>query len=349
MFKLRRGHVTREAYPPLRPQAPARRRTQSTPWLMILGVAVLALLAGAVVAILLGERDGNGTGASPAESATASPIPSDSVSAAPSASASSSAEAAPPAPLQIAPDMIVATTVDGLSVRAAPGTGAQRLGSLLAGSESFVADGPTEADGFAWYLVSTLGLPPNSGCAVEQLETDPYNCPVWFGWVAGASENGEPWLEPALLDCPAEPLTAEGLILARTGLQRLACLGGTPFTFRAWWPEIPDDAALGGSCAAQDRPSGWLLCQNVNDNHVTIDESEGFGGVGARISINPASGLSMPARGTWVEIRVHLDDPAAQGCADGAEAVYEDPIPEQAVVNCRAEMVLESVQAVAGP
>lgn len=317
---------------------------------MILGVAVLALLGGAVIAILLGERDGNGTGSSPTESATASAIPSDSVSAAPSASASPSGEAAPSAPPQIARDTIVATTVDGLSVRSAPGTGSERLGRLLAGSESYVVEGPTEADGFAWYLVSTLGLPPASGCAVEQLETDPYNCPVWFGWVAGASEDGEPWLEPVALDCPTQPYTAEGLILARTDLQRLACLGSTPFTFRAWWPEIPDDAGLGGSCAAQDRPSGWLLCQNVNDNYVNIHDPEGPGdGVGVRVSINPASGLSMPARGTWVELRVHLDDPAAQGCADGAEAVYDDPIPEQAIVNCRAEMVLEAVQAVAGP
>ncbi|MGZ8513059.1 MAG: hypothetical protein ACXWWL_06445, partial [Candidatus Limnocylindria bacterium] len=138
-------------------------------------------------------------------------------------------------------------------------------------------------------------------------------------------------------------------ILARTDLQRLACLGNTPFTFRAWWPEIPDDGIGAATCGAQDRPSGWLLCQNLNGNYVTIDDSEGFGGVGTTVSINPASGLSMPAPGTWVELRVHLDDPAAQGCADGAEAVYEDPIPERAIVDCRAEMVLEAVTPVEGP
>jgi hypothetical protein len=316
---------------------------------MIIGVAVLAVLAGALVAILLGGPDGDGTAASPSASSSASAIPSGSSSSPPSPSVSSSGETAPPAPSEIARDTIVATTVDGLSVRSAPGTGSERLGSLSAGDESFVVEGPTEADGFAWYLVSTLGLPPNSGCAVEQLETDPYNCPVWFGWVAGASDAGEPWLEPVALDCPSQPFTAEGLILARTDLQRLACLGGTPFTFRAWWPEIPDDAGLGGACAAEDRPSGWLLCQNINDNYVTINETEGFGGVGATVSINPASGISMPDRGTWVELRVHLDDPAAQGCSDGAEEVYAEPIPEQAILNCRAEMVLEAVQAVAGP
>jgi len=319
---------------------------------MILGVAVLALLVGAVIAILLGERDGDGVGGSPGASATASPSGSGSASASASASASPSGEPTPSAPTALAVDTIVASTVDGLSVRAAPGTESERFGSLAAGNESFLVEGPVDADGFPWYLVSTLGLPPNSGCAVPELETDPYNCPVWFGWVAGASDAGEPWLEPRPLDCPTEPYTAEGLILARTGLQRLACLGGTPFTFRAWWPEIPDDAGLGGSRAFEE-PSGWLACQNINYNHVTINDSEGFGGIGARISINPASGLSMPARGTWVEIRVHLDDPAAQGCDEWA-ANFSDPEvmpgqPEQHVLNCRAEMVLEAVQAVAGP
>lgn len=336
-----------EPYPPLRPQRPVPQRRQSTPWLMIVGVAVLALLTGAVVAILIGERDGDvGTNASPDGSTTASPTHSGSLS--PSDAASESPAGASPAPLQMAADTIVVTTVDGLAVRQEPGTGSERLGRLTSGTPGYVVSGPVEADGFAWFLISGLGLPPNAGCE-GPIETDPYNCPVWFGWVAAASEAGEPWLEPGEMDCPEEPFTAEELILARTDLERLACHGGTPFTFRAWYPEIPEDAGLGGTCVG-DRPSGWLLCQNINYNHVTIDESEGFGGVGARISIDPASGLTMPERGTWVEVRVHLDDPAAQGCDEAAaDTVFADPIPEKAVLVCRGEMVLEAVQAVAGP
>ena len=346
--------TSNDPYPGLRPQRPVRTATRPTPWPMIVGIGVLALLVGVVLAIVLGDDGDRGVGASPdgSPSASASASGSASESASPSSSASASASASgtpAAAPPQLEPDTIAAATVDGLSVRGGPGRDAERLGSLSAGNKSFVVEGPTEADGLAWYLVSNLGLPPNSGCAVLQLETDPYNCPVWFGWVAAASEEGEPWLEPHALDCPPQPFSAEQLILARTDLQRLACLGGEAFTFRAWWPEIPDDAGLGGTCAAQDRPSGWLLCQNINYNHVTIAESEGFGGVGARISIDPASGLSMPERGTWVEVRVHLDDPAAQGCAEGADAVYSDPIAEQAILNCRAEMVLEAVTVVDGP
>lgn len=347
--------TTNDPYPPLRPQRPVRPVARSTPWPMLLAVGLLALLAGIVIAILVsGDRNG-GVASSPDGSATASASASGSASASAAASASGSvaASASPSATpaasvAPIAADTIVATTVDGLSLRREPGTGAERLGSLAAGAESFVVSGPTEADGFGWYLVSALGLPPNTGCAGE-LETDPFNCPAWFGWVAGASEEGEPWLRPADVDCPTEPFTAEGLFLARTDLQRLACLGSSSFTFRAWWPEIPPDAGLGGACPASDRPTGWLLCQNVNYNHVTINETEGFGGIGGRVSINPASGISMPGRGTWVELRVHLDDPAAQGCGADAQAVDPAVNPDQAIVNCRAQMVLESVTAVEGP
>jgi len=240
--------------------------------------------------------------------------------------------------------------VDGLSVRSAPGLDSERLGSLELGAPSWIVDGPTEADGFAWYLVSALGLPPNSGC-VGPAETDPFNCPVWFGWVAAASETGEPWLEGWGHDtCAQAPLTAEALAVGRTALERLQCFGSAPITFRGWWPEVPDDAGLGGACVGQDEPSGWLLCQNINYNLILADETEDFFGLGVRVSIDPASGASMPERGTWVEVRAHLDDPAAQGCDEAANAVVDSDRPdEQLVLDCRAELVLESAQAVDGP
>lgn len=315
---------------------------------MIVAVLALVVVAAVLTAVLLARDDDGGTASSPEGSLAASPMPSSSITSPPSTSPSPTSEAAPPAPLQIAADMIVITTVDGLAVRPAPGTASERLGRLTSGTPGFVVSGPVDADGFTWYLVSALGLPPNSGC-VPPIETDPYNCPFWFGWVAAASEAGEPWLEPGVIDCPPQPFTAEQLILARTDVQRLACQGGVPFTFRAWWPEILDEG-LGGACGAQNEPSGWLLCQGINYNQVTIDETEGFGGVGARISIDPASGLSMPARGTWVELRVHLDDPAAQGCDEAAAASGDsERAPEQYVLECRGQMVLEAVQAVDGP
>ena len=342
--------MTEQPFPPLRSQPPLRPRRRATSWPVVIGVVVLAILT-TVLVLLLSNPGGDAT-SSPSPGASASGDASASQGGsqpAASSSAAPSAAGASGAPSAIAVDSVVATAVEGLSIRQAPSTSAERLGSLELGAISYVAGGPVDADGFRWYLISGFGLPPNTGCAGEP-ETDPYNCPSWFGWAAAPSEAGETWLAPHQLECPSEPLTAQSLILAQTNLARLACFGAEPLTFRAWWPEIPDDAGLGGACAAQDDPSGWLLCQNVNDSVVMIDETQGDGGVGARVSIDPASGLSMPERGTWIELRIHLDDTAAQGCDDAAAAAGEvDRPPEQYVLDCRAEMVLEAVRAVDGP
>lgn len=58
----------------------------------------------------------------------------------------------------------------------------------------------------------------------------------------------------------------------------------------------------------------------------------------------------MPERGTWVELTVHLDDPAAQSCgADGVGAMAEERTPEAWVLFCRGQMVVGSASAVDGP
>lgn len=325
-----------------RPHTPPRpRRTQ---WPMIAGVAVLGVLALILLILLLTRGDGGTASMSPTPTASAS----GSGSASATAIASGSATASGAAP-DLATDIVVATTVESLTVREAPGLDGEPLGTLEGGALSFVADGPTESDGFRWYLVSGLGLPSQSGCA-GPFETEPFNCPVWFGWVAAASESGEPWLVEHDIACPEEPYTAEGLALARTALERLACLGSESFTFRGYWPEIPDDAGLGGACTSEHTPSGWLICQQINYNTIVIDESQDWSGIGIRVSIDPGSDATMPERGTWVEVRVHLDDPAAQSCdEDAVGASAEERTPEQIVLMCRAETVLEAAQPVDGP
>ena len=316
---------------------------------MIIGVVVLAVLTVILLAMLLTRDDGTASSSgspTPSLSATASA----SGSASPGASQSGAPAATPSADLPDQPDLaadtVVATTVANLTVRGAPGLGAERLGSLESGALSFVAGGPTDADGFRWYLVSGLGLPRNSGCAIP--ETDPFTCPIWFGWVAAASETGEPWLVEQDIACPTDPLTAENLGVGRTALERLSCFGSDPITFRGWWPEIPEDAGLGGACAFQEEPSGWLLCQNINYNLIAADDTEDFSGNGVTVSIDPATDAEMPERGTWVEVRVQLDDPAAQSCGEDANAESELE-SEQLVLACRAEMTLEEAQAVDGP
>ena len=343
--------MSQDPYPPLRPQPPVRLRPRPTPWPTILGVGLLGILAIVLLAILLGG-DGDDT-------ADATPTPSASgpmTSAMPSAEASASdapneteVPASASAGVALERDSIVAATVEGLAVRAGAGTSEERLGSLASGTPGFVVDGPVDGDGYRWYLLSGLGLPPNTGCS-GPFETDPFNCPVWFGWVASASQEGEPWLTDEAGDadaCAPVPVVFEEIVIGVTDLMRLHCFGSEPFTFRAWWPETPDDA--GGACVAQDAPSGWLLCQQTNENLVTIGE-EGADGIGLKVSLDPASGVSMPGRGTWVELTVHLDDPAASGCGEDANgAMAEERTPEAWVVFCRAQMVIESATAVEGP
>jgi len=344
--------VTDQPYPPLRPQhGPPLRRSRATPWALVIGIVVLAILAVILAVVLLTRGGGTASGsATPTPSASASSSATATASVAPSPSSSAGTPAPSAAGPTLPHDTIVATLVEGLSVRAAPGLGGERLGSIGLNAQSFVVDGPTEADGFAWYLVSGLGLPPNTGCS-GPFETDPFNCPIWFGWVASASEAGDPWLEIAGHDtCPVSPLTAADLAIGRTGLQRLQCFGAGPITFRGWWPEVPDDAGLGGACLMQDEPAGWLLCQNINYNLILADETEDFFGLGIRVSIDPASGASMPERGTWVEVRAHLDDPAAQSCDETVNAFTDPEGPDaQIVLDCRVEFVLEEAVAVDGP
>jgi hypothetical protein len=322
---------------------------------MIIGVALLGILAAVMAIIVFGGGGDDDPSPTPSASASASAVASEAPSDEASASAAASESAAPsgtpgptPTPVSLDLDSIVATTVTDLSVRAEPGTSATRLGSLENGALSFVAGGPVDAGGYRWYLLSGLGLPPSTGCA-GPFETDPYNCPVWFGWVAASSPDGTPWLTTQAPECPAEPIQADDLIIAVTDLIRLACYGSDPFTFRAFWPEIPDDAGLGGACPSQDEPGGWLICQNINYNGVVVDETQEFGGLGVNVSIDPASGVSMPERGTWVELTVHLDDPAAQACGETTFAEESEGTPEQWVLFCRGQMVVESVSAVDAP
>lgn len=345
--------MTDAPYPPLRPQRPVRPRRRSRPWAVIIGVILLGSLAAILILLLLGDRGADPLAGSPTDEPSAATSPSASTSAAPthpeaSASKSSAPTHGQPDPSALAIDAIVSTSVERLSVRSGPSVDAERLGSLELGTLGFVVDGPVDADGFRWYQVSALGLPPNTGCT-GPFTTDPFNCPAWFGWLAGTGENGDPWLAEHEIDCP-DSSSVEELAIGRTALERLACFGSDSFTFRAWWPEVPDDAGLGGACVAQDAPSGWLLCQNINDNGVTIAEDQGFGGIGVSVSIDPVTGVAMPPRGTWIELRVHLDDAAAQRCGDDAVgAMVEERMSEAWVLFCRSEMVAGSVATVDGP
>lgn len=297
------------------------------------------LLSLATMVILAGCGPPN---AGSTSSATPIPTAQPSVTASATSSPTEPTPSPSPAASAIMVNGLAKSTVNGLTVRAKPGTAGVQLGTIDAGQLGFVVAGPVSAGGYVWFQLSGLGLPVPAGC--EQLQNN--NCPSWLGWVA-AGRGGQPWIVATTLPCPASPMNLEALAVGRSDLVRLACHRSSPIRFRGWWPQIPPGAGLGGTCGPVVKPNpAWLICQNINYNGLVISESAGFEGAGLKISIDPASGVTMPARGQWVEVVGHLDDPAARDCAPLGGGEQD---PAKVVLTCRAELVADSVKPVAGP
>jgi hypothetical protein len=239
-------------------------------------------------------------------------------------------------------DVVVKTVVDHLGVRALPGADQEDLGFLASGSVAFVIDHAVTVDGIPWYPLSGLGVPIGSGCPTAP-EDQPIACPAWRGWVAGASAEGAPGIERTTPpDCPKPGIDG---ILEAGFTYRLICWSGQELTFRAYWPEIPPDAGLGGACEWGMMDVGWLLCQNINYNVVTSTQESMFL-QGLSLSIDPDSGFQMPKRGRWVRLTGHFDDPAAQECAGAANTPTSDPV--MIVFECRLQFVPTSVAVESG-
>lgn len=342
--------LSEDAYPPLRPQPPVREVRRPIPWAPIVAVAALAVAAVALLIVVLGQNPGSGTSASPGQSAVQSAVPSGQT-AAPSHAASAApsetgaAPSGPSAPT-FAADDVVALTVDALTLRASPGLDGEVLWRLAAGTLGFVIGGPVEADGYAWYQMSGMGVPFGSGCVTPE-PGGLLECPAWLGWAAAADQDGTPWLEAGQAPaCATDPPSVTNLS-ERPYTARLICFDDEEITIVAWWPELPEDAGLGGACGASDHEVGWLICQNINFNQLGAgpDESPTIGRW--PVSIDPASGVSMPARGQWVEVTGHFDDPAAQQCGDAAALMSSDA--GALVFECRLQFAVSSVAPAPAP
>ena len=297
------------------------------------------------IVIVLGILAGCGaeTAGSPSPSGTDQPTPRASATVAPPPPASASISASTASPTTSAPaeaaipiDTVVATAVERLSLRRTPGTAGERMGFLELETVAYILEGPTEVDGLPWYRVTGLGLPYASGC-VTTPPTEPITCPAFHGWAAGASEAGDPWLaatDPG--DCPEASIES----VSEWGFTwRLICWSEEAVTFDAWWPELPPDAGLGGACPQESEPAGFLYCQSVNGLSASPEE----GPVNRiTLSIDPASGVSMPERGQWIGVTGQFDHPLAEACAALAG---DDEDPDHAVFGCRLQFVPASVEA----
>jgi hypothetical protein len=172
-------------------------------------------------------------------------------------------------------------------------------------------------------------------------------CPNWIGWVAGREDGGEYWIEPVDLDCEPSPMNLQALVVG--AIQRLACYPSDTITVRGWWPELSDGPGNDAECLAEDHPSGWLLCQNLNTVEIFSDPDGPFAGIGIHVNLDPSGHVAMPERGQWVELVGHFDDPAAQGCDEAASLVRGAGSSERVVLYCRAELVVDGVTPVDGP
>lgn len=304
----------------------------------LLLVIVLAACSGSPPA----SSPSVGGPASASSAASASP-PEATATASVSEAPSASAVASPEAPTEaVEVGGLVRTTVDRLRIRESPGTEAFSLGTLAEGEIGYVVEGPVAADGFDWFLISALGLPLASGCTTP-ISTNPFGCPVWFGWTAAAGSDGDPWLVPGSIDCPdwPSPLITDDFLYGVQQYGYLSCFGDEVRSVVGFYPEIPDDAGLGGACAEVPPDLAWIGC-NLGYEHIVSDPSVGFLGAGFVLAIDPASGVEMPARGQWVEVAGRYDHPAAQACTWG------EP-PEKATLACRAQFVVESARVASAP
>jgi len=115
----------------------------------------------------------------------------------------------------------------GLRVRSAPGNGAdsQALKPLLPlGTQMYVLDGPVMASNHPWYEI----VPLTPGGDLPS------------GWVAGAEEDGEPWVAADDFKCPPMPTDLPSLAALPPGAG-LVCFPRVPITVQARLIKGPGD------------------------------------------------------------------------------------------------------------
>lgn len=231
----------------------------------------------------------------------------------------------------IARDAVVVALVDGLRVRETPGLDGTSLGTLARGFESLVVGGPEVRDGLHWYLISGLGLPYGSGCATGPEPTNPYDCPVWLGWVAQAGADGGTWLAEIEPDCadPAGPLDQFAF---QPRYLYIACYGDVALTLRGRLLASPGEP-LEDPCPDVPQDLRWLGCVGPLFQLVSSPGSS----MGLLMTLGPDAELPDGE----IVVQGHFDDPEAARCTYGDE-------PERSVLDCRSQFVIDSGAADGG-
>jgi hypothetical protein len=212
------------------------------------------------------------------------------------------------------PDSIVEVVTANLRVRSQPRVASDSTlfePLLQPGDRLFVVHGPVIASNYEWYQVAPIGSDPDRpGFALPS------------GWVARGDHDGTPWIASVTPDCPAVPIEIADLS-AMHALERVACFGDTPLSFRA--------VVEGGS------QSGWHAIPSV-----VLDPDSPSG---TDVAIEPGDAVTpsdLPNRRV-VLLEGAFDQPHAINCGLG------DPEePWLAVLDCRSIFVVSRAAAVPG-
>ena len=257
---------------------------------------------------------------------------------------------------EIAVGGLVEVAVDALNVRDTPSTSGESLGTLPAGAQAYVAAGPTEADGAAWYYLASV-QEPNVGDCGDPAPAPSLECNQWDGWAA-ATAGGETLLVSTDADCPAERTTDAYLAMAPA--MRLACAGDEEWVLTAYMaPETEGRGCL----------PVWIVSPNWLDSSCNFTfpqpEERAFDSDSRlQVFVHPDLGACGMDRGNdtcpldemkgrWVELTGHLDDPTAATCEPELvkgmeEAINTRPSDEEFVMGCRLAFVVTGIQAVEG-
>jgi hypothetical protein len=222
-------------------------------------------------------------------------------------------------PFGLRRDAVAEVVVDGgVRVRSLPTVDAASLKYeplLVRGERVFVVDGPTQADGYDWYLVQALpGGDPGGP----------------FGWVAAASRDGETWIDD-VAETPCPSLPDDALQLSVTAEEVLLyCFGGSELAF-----ELDANVYCLAADAVPIEPA-WMGdgCEYLS--------GDACGSCGIPVAVEPQFGLLPGEELARWSFRGHFDDPAAASCRL-VSPVAGDPVPELVVHRCRTTFVLTSL------
>ncbi|HEU0236922.1 MAG TPA: hypothetical protein VFR14_10835 [Candidatus Limnocylindrales bacterium] len=256
-------------------------------------------------------------------------------------SPSATAPASPTAPAAaegIEVDGLVTVAGVGLPVMEAPSFLVTGVGTLPPSQPAIVVAGPVNREGLNWYLLSGLGLPPNSGCEEPFSIAD---CPAWIGWAPASTGTAV----LTALEQPACPdLSSYESFAVQTPIMQLVCARGRTVTLTAWWPgRSPFDTCI-------DSPPGvdWLYCARALGGWLAPSPDR-VGQQAVGLAVDPASGVVLPEPDRWVEVTGHVDDPAAAACRVVPGAPDNERAAWDQVLRCRSTLVVESMVEVPAP